>query len=170
MALSPSKKGADGKTAPLLTSAKPDGAAAAAKPAPAAAAADEFSFAKLNRATVLFTAVPSFFDLLVSTLGFIGLVFINASEWQILRGAQIIFSSIFSILFLNRVMLAYNWIGVGVCMTGLMMVGVAGFLSAQERQAAAFARALPVADVMHNSEASQNVTTGVSAGVGAAVG
>ena len=50
------------------------------------------------------TSTCSAFDLAASTLGFIGLLYINASIWQILRGSQIIFSALFSILFLDRVM------------------------------------------------------------------
>ena len=83
----------------------------------------------LDFRTFLFVAVPSFFDLVASTLGFVGIIYVDASVWQMLRGSVIVFSSAFSILFLNRRMFAYNWFGVFSCMVGICLVGASNLLS-----------------------------------------
>lgn len=75
-------------------------------------------------------AVPACCDLIASTLAFVGLVYVNASVWQMLRGSMIVFSGLLSVLFLKRQLWAYNWAGIALCVCGIILVGSAGALSA----------------------------------------
>jgi len=78
---------------------------------------------------VLMVAVPAFLDLLATAFACIGIMYIPASIWQMLRGACIIFSAIFSITFLKRRMHAFNWLGLAIVVVGVVGVGYAGVLS-----------------------------------------
>jgi drug/metabolite transporter (DMT)-like permease len=54
----------------------------------------------------------------------IGLLWIPASVWQMLRGSMVIFSAILSILFLKRKLYGFNWLGIGFVTLGLVVVAV----------------------------------------------
>ncbi len=87
---------------------------------------------KMSLSQFLFIALPACFDLMASSMSFVGLLYISASTWQMLRGSMIIFNSILFVLFLGRRLYAYNWAGVGLCTCGILMVGGAGVLAASE--------------------------------------
>ncbi|CAG5124412.1 unnamed protein product, partial [Candidula unifasciata] len=67
--------------------------------------------------------VPTFCDLLGTSLAGIGLIYIDASVWQMLRGAIIIFAGILSRVFLKRKLKYIHWLGMVVTMLGLVLVG-----------------------------------------------
>jgi len=74
---------------------------------------------------VCLVAIPAGFDLLATGLCCIGMLYIPASVWQMLRGAEIIFAAILSVLFLKRSMLAFNLLGIALCVIGVTFVGLA---------------------------------------------
>lgn len=76
----------------------------------------------------LIVAFPAFFDLLATALCSIGMLYIPASVWQMLRGSSIVFAAMFSILCLKRKMYRFNWIGLGICVLGVTLVGLANVL------------------------------------------
>ncbi|CAD7949640.1 unnamed protein product [Amoebophrya sp. A25] len=76
----------------------------------------------------LMVAVPAILDLVSSGLNFIGLLYISASVWQMLRGSMIVFSAFLSIIFLNRQLYGFNWLGIIICVTGISCVGAASVL------------------------------------------
>ncbi|CAD7946667.1 unnamed protein product [Amoebophrya sp. A120] len=76
----------------------------------------------------LAVGVPAVLDLVSSGLNFIGLLYISASVWQMLRGSMIVFSAFLSILFLKRRMYGFNWLGIAVCVLGISCVGAASVL------------------------------------------
>eukprot|EP00392_Amoebophrya_sp_AT5.2_P018586 g19153.t1 len=76
-------------------------------------------------------AIPSVLDLVSSGLNFIGLLYISASVWQMLRGSMIVFSAFLSILFLKRKMYGFNWLGIAICVLGISCVGAASVLGDQ---------------------------------------
>jgi len=76
----------------------------------------------------LWVGVPAMFDLTTTGLSSIGLLYISASIWQMLRGANIIFSAVFSVAFLGRKMRAYNWLGVVIVVLGISIVGLSNAL------------------------------------------
>jgi len=77
----------------------------------------------------LILIVPTLLDLLGTSFGGIGLVYVTASVWQMLRGSIIIFTGILSRIFLKRVLLPYRWVAMCVTIAGLVLVGVSGLLS-----------------------------------------
>ncbi|KAJ6252453.1 solute carrier family 35 member f6 [Anaeramoeba flamelloides] len=85
---------------------------------------------KLNEAAVshkkvyYLTMAPAVFDLLATSIMNIGLLWIPASIWQMLRGSMVVFSAIFSITFLKRILHGYHWLGVFVVVCGLVLVGI----------------------------------------------
>lgn len=68
---------------------------------------------------------PAMCDLCATGLMYIGLLFVPASIFQIMRGAMVIFSAIMSVIFLKKKLYAFNWLGIGVVIMALVMVGVA---------------------------------------------
>ncbi|KXJ24479.1 solute carrier family 35 member F6 [Exaiptasia diaphana] len=73
-------------------------------------------------------AFPTVCDLFGTTLGGIGLLYVNASVWQMLRGSIIIFTGILSKIFLKRKLWPIHWIGMIVTMFGLVLVGLSSVL------------------------------------------
>lgn len=71
-------------------------------------------------------SIPSAFDLFASTLMTFGLIYINVSIFQMLRGSMVIFSVILSIIFLKRKIKGYEWFGVIITVIALIMIGTAG--------------------------------------------
>ncbi|XP_059140313.1 solute carrier family 35 member F6-like [Physella acuta] len=67
--------------------------------------------------------VPTCCDLLGTSLAGIGLIYVDASVWQMLRGAIIIFAGILSKFFLKRKLKPIHWLGMSVVMVGLILVG-----------------------------------------------
>lgn len=77
---------------------------------------------------VLMVSIPALMDLLATAFACIGIMYLPASIWQMLRGACIIFSAIFSVTFLKRKMANHNWIGLAIVILGVVGVGYAGVL------------------------------------------
>lgn len=73
-------------------------------------------------------AAPSVCDILATILGNIGLLFIEASVWQMLRGSMVIFSTIFSHFILKRYHMAYKWWSVFIVVSALIIVGLGAVL------------------------------------------
>ncbi|XP_035824094.1 solute carrier family 35 member F6 isoform X2 [Aplysia californica] len=67
--------------------------------------------------------IPTCCDLLGTSLAGIGLIYVDASVWQMLRGAIIVFAGILSRVFLKRKLKAIHWLGMFVTMIGLVLVG-----------------------------------------------
>eukprot|EP00448_Togula_jolla_P002691 CAMPEP_0170609646 /NCGR_PEP_ID=MMETSP0224-20130122/22236_1 /TAXON_ID=285029 /ORGANISM="Togula jolla, Strain CCCM 725" /LENGTH=370 /DNA_ID=CAMNT_0010934967 /DNA_START=172 /DNA_END=1284 /DNA_ORIENTATION=+ len=74
-------------------------------------------------------AYPAAFDLLATALCCMGILYIPASVWQMLRGASMVFCAIFSITFLKRTLWCFNWLGLFLCTLGVTLVGFANVLS-----------------------------------------
>mmetsp|Transcript_63213 Transcript_63213/g.150755 ORF Transcript_63213/g.150755 Transcript_63213/m.150755 type:complete len:410 (+) Transcript_63213:102-1331(+) len=84
------------------------------------------------RKKALLVSVPAAFDLLATALCCIGMLYIPASVWQMLRGSALVFTAIFSIIFLHRRMRAYQWFGICFCVVGVVCVGMANVLGEEE--------------------------------------
>ena len=74
--------------------------------------------------------LPTFFDLLGTSLGGIGLVYCAPSIWQMLRGSIIIFTGLLSWLFLKRKLQPYRWFAIFFTFVGLVSVGCSSYLTA----------------------------------------
>jgi len=73
-------------------------------------------------------ALPAGLDVAGTGLAACALMFINAAVWQMLRGSLIVFSAILSVAFLKRRLQGYHWVGVGIVVVGLVLIGFAAIL------------------------------------------
>eukprot|EP00930_Biecheleria_cincta_P093883 TRINITY_DN8453_c0_g1_i1.p1 TRINITY_DN8453_c0_g1~~TRINITY_DN8453_c0_g1_i1.p1 ORF type:complete len:400 (-),score=67.57 TRINITY_DN8453_c0_g1_i1:526-1725(-) len=87
---------------------------------------------KTYRQKIFLVAIPAACDLLATAFACIGIMYIPASVWQMLRGATIIFAAIASIIFLGRKLLCFNWLGLFLCVVGVTTVGLANMSSAAD--------------------------------------
>ena len=71
-----------------------------------------------------YVAGPACCDLLATALSNIGLLSINASVWQMLRGSMVLFSSIFCAFILKRPHFPYMWWSVLIITIALIIVSV----------------------------------------------
>lgn len=67
---------------------------------------------------------PTLCDLIATTLMNIGLMFISASIYQMLRGSVVLFTGSFSVLFLGRRHPIYRWFALVVVFMGVAIVGL----------------------------------------------
>ncbi len=79
--------------------------------------------------TWLIVSVPSVCDMLGSSMQQIGLIFTPVSIYQMLKGSILLFSAALSVLFLNKKMHRSNWVGVGLCVVALTLVGVSSVMA-----------------------------------------
>ncbi|XP_050442960.1 solute carrier family 35 member F6-like [Adelges cooleyi] len=76
--------------------------------------------------------IPAMCDMVATTVMYIGLNLTYASSFQMLRGAVIIFTAIFSKLFVNRKVSLRHWLGIFTIMVGLATVGASDFLTTKD--------------------------------------
>lgn len=55
--------------------------------------------------------------------------YVTASVYQMLRGAEILFSAIFAVTFLKRKLYKRHYIGIAFCLVGITMVGASSLLT-----------------------------------------
>ncbi|KAL0089596.1 hypothetical protein J3Q64DRAFT_1813626 [Phycomyces blakesleeanus] len=80
--------------------------------------------------------IPTLCDLTATTVMNVGLLLTSASVYQMLRGAVVIFTGLFSYLFLNRRLRAYEWFSLVLVVTGVGIVGLSSVLYPQKRPSA----------------------------------
>eukprot|EP00727_Mastigamoeba_balamuthi_P013857 m51a1_g9094 putative solute carrier family 35 member f6 (429) ;mRNA; r:65474-67070 len=78
-----------------------------------------------------YLALTMFLDFLGTSISSIGLLYVKASVWQMLRGSIIIFSCILSRVVLKRRTLMYKWVAVGITIVGLVLVGLSSMFTTQ---------------------------------------
>ncbi|KAJ3258289.1 hypothetical protein HK103_003770 [Boothiomyces macroporosus] len=79
--------------------------------------------------------IPTLCDLTATTLMNVGLIFVSASIYQMLRGSVVLFTGIFSTLFLGRKHPAYRWAALFVVFLGVAIVGLSSVFQASESAA-----------------------------------
>jgi len=57
-----------------------------------------------------------------------GMLYIPASIWQMLKGGSVIFCGILSVTFLKRKLYCFSWVGLCLCVLGLVTVGLSNVL------------------------------------------
>jgi len=92
--------------------------------------------------------VPAMCDLTGTTLSGIGLLYIPASIWQMMRGSIIIFTGLLSRFVLKRELQYYNYFGMVVVVAGLTLVGVASMVQSSGGGEGAFQTILGIACVL----------------------
>lgn len=76
--------------------------------------------------------LPAALDMTGTSLMYVGLIKTYPSVFQMLRGSVVIFTGILSVLFLKRKLHLFHWVGMGLLLTGLCLVGVASVLQQKE--------------------------------------
>jgi len=75
---------------------------------------------------VVFTGIPASFDIVATGLCSMGFLYIPASVWQLLRGAEMVFAALFTIMFFRRRrLLGFQWLGILCSVIGITCVGLA---------------------------------------------
>lgn len=83
---------------------------------------------------LLIVMVPSVFDLFATTLSGVGLLWVDASVYQMLRGSLLIFSAFLSIVFLGKKLKGYHWAGITITICAVTMVGTASVKSSSGQE------------------------------------
>jgi drug/metabolite transporter (DMT)-like permease len=72
----------------------------------------------------VYVMAPAACDMVATASMNIGLLWIPASVWQMLRGSMVVFSAIFSKFFLHRELFLFHWVGVGTVVFALLVVAM----------------------------------------------
>jgi drug/metabolite transporter (DMT)-like permease len=83
-------------------------------------------------ATIKRVAFPASLDLLNTTLGNVGLLWVNSSIYQMTRGSVVIFSAILSVRYLGRTLRSFHYYAIGLVMVAVVVVGAAGVMSSSD--------------------------------------
>ena len=78
---------------------------------------------------VILLALPACCDLIGTTFMNIGLLFVAASIYQMTRGALVLFVALFSVVFLKRRLVLYQWSALFIVVLGVAVVGLAGAIA-----------------------------------------
>eukprot|EP00397_Hematodinium_sp_SG-2012_P017606 GEMP01018012.1.p1 GENE.GEMP01018012.1~~GEMP01018012.1.p1 ORF type:complete len:402 (+),score=61.52 GEMP01018012.1:150-1355(+) len=90
---------------------------------------DEVQDTKITARLTWAVFFPSMCDLLGTSLQQIGLIYIDLSVYQMLKGSILLFSAILSVIFLKRRLRTHNWIGLAVSCVALAIVGISSVWS-----------------------------------------
>lgn len=82
----------------------------------------------LSGKAILLLWLPSTLDICGTTLMNIGLIYVAASVYQMLRGAVVIFTGFFSVIFLKRKLSKSQWIALFLVMAGVSIVGMSNII------------------------------------------
>lgn len=79
----------------------------------------------------VYVMAPAMCDMAATCTMNIGLLWIAASIWQMLRGSMVIFTAIESIIFLKRRLQKFHWVGISLVVSGLVVVAMAAVFGDQ---------------------------------------
>ena len=77
---------------------------------------------------LMWLAIPAMCDLTATSTMYLGLGLTDASVFQMLRGSCVVFTAIFSVVFLKRKQYAFHWLGVGLVLVGTLIVGLQSYV------------------------------------------
>ncbi|KAJ2659789.1 hypothetical protein IWW48_003304 [Coemansia sp. RSA 1200] len=111
------------------TDALPVTASVGAEEQPTDALAAEAQLKPISGWTTLWMWIPAVCDLMGTTLMNVGLFFTTASVYQMLRGAVVIFSGLFSVLFLGHRLERFQIVSLALVVLGVTIVGLSNVVS-----------------------------------------
>lgn len=82
--------------------------------------------------TIKAVAFPASLDLLNTTLGNVGLLWVNSSIYQMTRGSVVIFSAVLSVKYLGRTLRSFHYHAILFVLVAVIVVGVAGVMSSSD--------------------------------------
>eukprot|EP00946_MAST-07B_sp_MAST-7B-sp1_P002304 g2304.t1 len=88
------------------------------------------AYGNVSLRSSLYCLLPACCDLGGTTVSGIGLLFVTASVFQMLRGSIIFFTAIFSVIFLNRKLYAFHWVGMSLTVAGVTAIGLSSIIGA----------------------------------------
>lgn len=88
------------------------------------------------RCNVFLFLIPAAADFTASTLNNVALTLTTASVYQMLRGSTVLFTAIFSFIFLKRRFFRHEYLGILLVVVGLTIVGVSASLKKPSSSAA----------------------------------
>lgn len=74
-------------------------------------------------------ALPAIFDMIATSVMTMGLMYIDVSVMQMLRGTMVVFTSVMNVLFMRRRVRLYQWVAIIGTVTACALVGVSCILS-----------------------------------------
>lgn len=81
-----------------------------------------------NTAPPYIFLLPASCDVMGTGIGGVGMLYISASVWQMMRGSLLVFTSFLSVFFLKRELYGYNYFAVCTSTVGLALVGCSAML------------------------------------------
>ncbi|OQR66308.1 transmembrane protein C2orf18-like [Tropilaelaps mercedesae] len=69
--------------------------------------------------------LPALCDMVATSVMYVGLFMTYPASFQMFRGAVIVFTGLFSMIFLKRRLFVYKWVGILLVLGGLAILGVA---------------------------------------------
>ena len=82
----------------------------------------------------LWFAIPAAFDCTASSLMFVGLTQCAASVYQMMRGAIVLITALFSVIFLGRKQYAHHLVALFFIVSGVGLVGYAGISASSDKK------------------------------------
>jgi drug/metabolite transporter (DMT)-like permease len=79
-------------------------------------------------------ALPASCDLIATAAGCIGILYLPASVWQMLRGSTLVFVAIMSVVFLKRELKGYHYLGLSLCLVGVTLVALSNILGTTKKE------------------------------------
>lgn len=86
---------------------------------------------ELQTAPFYIFLLPACCDILGTGIGGVGMLFISASVWQMMRGSLMVFAAVWSVVFLGKKLPCYNWFAVFVSVVGLLLIGCSAIVDAE---------------------------------------
>lgn len=81
-------------------------------------------------------ALPACCDMCGTSLMYVGLTLTYASMFQMLRGSVVIFTGLFSVVFLKRKLEGFRWFGMVLVLVGTLLVGSSNFVCSNQDDSA----------------------------------
>ncbi|KAG9303144.1 hypothetical protein G9A89_005102 [Geosiphon pyriformis] len=107
----------------------------------------------LNGLKIFLFWLPTMCDILGTTLMNVGLIYTSASVYQMLRGAVVLFTGIFSVVFLKRTLLAYHWFSLFLVVLGVTIVGMSSILFPPKKPSDLIVIPSSISELPNSSEA-----------------
>jgi len=73
--------------------------------------------------------LPACCDMTGTSCMYVGLTLTHASVFQMLRGSVVIFTGVFSVVFLGRRLYGFHWLGMALVLIGTLIVGITSLSS-----------------------------------------
>jgi drug/metabolite transporter (DMT)-like permease len=90
--------------------------------------------------------IPAIFDLVATCLCMYGLLFVSVSVYQMLRGSAIVFVAILKTVVLKDSLKRFQWVGIGLNVASIVLVGLTAMLIEQSEASASSASSASSAD------------------------